>query len=120
MLSFNKIILVGTTGADANVREVSGDLTVGSFSVATSAGKDKPTQWHNVVYFAKHQWQKGILEQIKKGTPVFVEGSISYESYEKNGEKKFITKVIASVVNPFVAKGSGRQASANNSDDIPF
>jgi single-strand DNA-binding protein len=37
-----------------------------------------------------------VLEYLRKGTRIFVEGSLRTSSYEKNGEKRYKTEVVAS------------------------
>ena len=35
-----------------------------------------------------------IKEYIKKGSFVFISGKLSYRSYEKDGQKKFLTEIV--------------------------
>jgi len=96
--SVNRLTLVGTVGKDPEIKQV-GDTSVTSFSIATEHSyKDKSTQWQNVTTWHNiTAWgvSNYTVEQIKKGVKVYLEGRIENQEYEKDGVKKYITKVIA-------------------------
>ena len=56
--------------------------------------KVEDVQWHNVVFFGK---TADIAEKyLMKGSEVAVEGKLTTRSYEaKDGEKRYITEVVA-------------------------
>jgi single-strand DNA-binding protein len=96
----NKVILIGHVGRDPESKQLDSGVAVVNFSVATSetyknksGEKVTDTEWHNVV-----AW-RGLAEMItkfvKKGDLVYIEGKNKTESYDKNGEKRYITKVVA-------------------------
>lgn len=80
---FNKIILVGNIGADAELK-ANGKML--QFRLATSNRYMKnnewqeETEWHTVKYW--NQYAQSRLEGLKKGRTVLVEGSLTYEEYE--------------------------------------
>lgn len=92
----NRVTLVGRLGKDAESRQA-GDYTVLNFTLATSkrfktkdgSTKDE-TQWHNLEYFRK---DNSLAQYLTKGKMVAVSGEIRYEEYEKDGQKKYITKI---------------------------
>lgn len=94
----NKVILLGNVGADPAIREVN-EMKVASFSLATSESyKDKQgnkvekTEWHNLVVWGA--LAKVVESYVKKGDKLYVEGKISYRSYEdKEGQQKHITEI---------------------------
>lgn len=96
----NKVILIGNLGRDPETRYAQGGSAVTNFSVATSdSWKDKSTgeqqertEWHNVVCFARLAEIAG--EYLKKGSKVYIEGSLRTSSWEKDGEKKYRTEVM--------------------------
>ncbi len=49
---------------------------------------------------------------LKKGSKVYIEGKIDNRSYEKDGEKKYITEVIAQSVQFLDSKSQGDEASS--------
>ena len=104
-MSVNKVILVGNLGKDAEVfTPAGGDRSSCKFTVATSerfrtqTGELKEeTTWHNVVYWLKND--SGLLQYLKKGTMVYVDGSITNRQYTtQSGETKYITEIKAARV----------------------
>lgn len=90
----NKVILVGNLGGDPEMKFTSSGKGVCSFSLATQGmGKDAPADWHKV-----EAWEKTaefISKYFSKGSKMVLEGRIKYETYEKDGEKRYATKIIA-------------------------
>lgn len=96
----NKVILLGNLGKDPVVKRLESGTTVANFSIATSetwkdkdGNKQEKTEWHNIVIFGK--LAEVVEKYVKKGSKIYIEGKISYETYEKEGEKKYATKIIA-------------------------
>lgn len=90
----NKVILVGNLGKDPESKTVN-ESHLSTFSVATKGYKDT-TDWHNIEVWGKHAEACG--KYLKKGSTVAVEGRIKTDSYESNGDKKYITKIVAESV----------------------
>ena len=111
--SVNEVTLLGNLGKDIEVRETNSGLEVGGFSVATTYGKKvkeewtNETTWHNVVLFKPNDFLKNSLV---KGSKVFIKGRIQNRSYEKDGDTKYISEVVASQVIP-LDKSENREAS---------
>ena len=96
----NKVILVGNLGNDPESRATSNGNAVVNFSVATSeAWKDQQgvlqerTEWHRVTAWGKLAEICG--KYLRKGSKVYIEGSLRTSSYEKNGEKRYSTDIVA-------------------------
>lgn len=93
MTAFNKIVLVGNLGKDAEVREINSETKVLNMTLAVSErwrdkdGNDQErTDWFNVDYFTKSDALKGYLT---KGASVLVEGKMISREYEdKDGNKR--------------------------------
>ena len=107
----NKVILVGRVGKDPEIKEV-GLSKVSNFSIGTSERyKDKSgklienTEWHNITCWGK--LAEIVENYFKKGMLVYIEGKLKTESYEKNGEKRSFTKVVADVVKMLESKKEG-------------
>lgn len=94
----NKVILIGNLGKDPEVISFDGGVKKASFSIATTEvyrnreGQDvEQTEWHNIV-----MW-RGLAEiaekYLRKGSQIYVEGRIKYRSYEKDGQKRYITDI---------------------------
>jgi len=136
--SLNKVMLIGNLGKDAETRVTPSNLSVTSFSVATTnsyKGKDgnwvNETTWHNIVSFNLSDYFKEVL---KKGAKVYVEGRIQTDNYtDKEGNKKYSTKIVSDRIIPLDGRGDGASSSSSSqhsdgdstapggeSDDFPF
>jgi single-strand DNA-binding protein len=97
----NKVILIGNLGRDPETRYSQGGTPVTNFSVATSESwrdrttgeQQERTEWHNVVCFARLAEIAG--EYLKKGSKVYIEGSLRTSSWEQDGQKRYRTEVMA-------------------------
>lgn len=116
-VNVNKVMLVGRLGADPEKR--GGESGPVVCRVATSESwRDKKTgdrqertQWHPVVVWHE-QSQKFLLDYVKKGDLVYVEGQLETREWEKDGEKRYTTEV---VIRPF--SGSVQSQSKEKRED---
>lgn len=110
--SLNRIMLIGNLGRDAETRFTQENLSITSFSIATTngyKGKDgnwvNETTWHNVVAFNLSDYYK---ENLKKGKKVYVEGRLTKRDYtDKEGVKRYSTDVVLDKLIPLDAAGEG-------------
>jgi single-strand DNA-binding protein len=135
----NKVILIGNLGKDPEVISFDGGVKKASFSLATSEvyrtrdGQDmEQTEWHNIVLW------RGLAEvaekYLRKGSQIYVEGRIKSRSYEKDGQKRFITEIECDNLTMLGNKNSSDFSSSNErstsgspapavpapEDDLPF
>ena len=97
----NKVILVGNLGNDPDTKYTQAGMAITRISLATtSVRKDKDgnqqerTEWHRVVFFGKLGEIAG--EYLRKGSSVYVEGSIRYDKYiGQDGVEKYSTDIVA-------------------------
>jgi single-strand DNA-binding protein len=97
----NKVILIGNLGRDPETRYAQGGGPITNFSVATSENwRDKAsgemqerTEWHYVVCFGRLAEIAG--EYLRKGSKVYIEGSLRTSSWEQEGQKRFRTEIMA-------------------------
>jgi len=120
MASVNKVILVGNCGRDPEVRYLPSGQAVANVSIATtSRRKDRnsgefveETQWHRVTFFER--LAEVVGEYVKKGTPIYVEGRLTYRKYtDKDGIEKNATDIVASEMQLL----GGRQGMGGPSGD---
>jgi len=105
--AINKVVLSGFAGADAELKNLSGNqklakvnLAVHEFFKSASGEEVKKTQWFNLTFWNTNA--DVAFAQIKKGTRITVEGRLQTGSYEaKDGSKRYTTDV---VVNELVVK----------------
>jgi len=119
MASVNKVILIGHLGRDPETRYMPSGEAVVNLSVATNeVRRDKQTgerreetEWHRVVFFGK---QAEIAAQyLKKGSPVYIEGSIRTRKWtDQSGQERYTTEIRGDT---FKMLG-GRQ---NDEGDVP-
>ncbi|MFZ2555964.1 MAG: single-stranded DNA-binding protein [Minisyncoccia bacterium] len=96
----NKVILYGNLTRDPELRALPSGMNVASFSIATNrifrdreGKKQEQADFHNIVVFGR---QADVVAQyLKKGRSVFIEGRIQTRSWEKDGEKKYRTEIVA-------------------------
>jgi single-strand DNA-binding protein len=99
-MSVNKVILVGNVGKDPEIRHLDSGVAVASFSLATSESYNAKngervttTEWHNILLW------RGLAEvvekYVKKGSRLYLEGKITSRQYEKDGQTKYFTEIVA-------------------------
>lgn len=102
MASINKVILIGNLGRDPETRYLPDGGAVTNISLATtdtwkdkSGEKQERTEWHRVAFFGRLAEIAG--EYLKKGSPVYVEGSLRTRKWQdKEGKDRYTTEIIAS------------------------
>jgi len=136
--SLNRIMLIGNLGRDAETRFTTNNVSVSSFSIATTysyKGKDgnyvNETTWHNCVGFNLSDYYK---DNLKKGKKFYVEGRLTKRDYtDKENIKRYSTDVVVDKLIPLEStssSGSSDTSESNgvaepdvnvdNNDDLPF
>ena len=112
MAGLNKVLLIGNLGRDVELKYSQNGTAVGRMAVATSDSwtdaqgqKQEKTEWHNVTVFQK--LAENCEKYLKKGSKVYVEGKLQTDSYDKEGQTHYSTKIIANVVQFLDSKESG-------------
>lgn len=121
----NKVILVGNLGADPDTRYSASGSAVTRVSIATSERwKDKQTgeqqertEWHRVVFFGR--LAEIAAEYLRKGSQVYIEGSLRTSSYEKEGQKHYSTDIIANEMQMLGSRQGGGDYEARAQDSGP-
>jgi single-strand DNA-binding protein len=117
----NKVILIGNLGADPEVRYMPNGGAVTTIRLATSeTWKDQQsgqqqerTEWHRVVFYRRLAEIAG--EYLKKGAKVYIEGSLRTQQWEKNGEKRYSTDIVANEMQMLDSRGGGAGAEFSGS-----
>lgn len=137
-MNINKLIIAGRLGKDPELRQTTNGKSVVSFTVATnrvwkdqSGAKQESTEWVNVVAWGKTA--ESINKYFRKGKEIYLEGRLQTRSYEKDGQKKYITEMVADTFQFVGFDKDGQQDGATdelptiqqggediNVDDIPF
>lgn len=112
----NKVILIGNCGSDPETRYLPSGGAVTNVTLATSEGwKDKQTgqqqertEWHRVVFFNRLGEIAG--EYLKKGSKVYIEGSLRTQQWEKDGVKRYTTEIVAREMQMLDSRGTGGES----------
>ncbi len=103
MRGINKVILVGTLGADPDVKYAANGNAITNLSVATSeewsdkntGQKQQKTEWHRVTIFGKLAEIAG--QYLRKGSQVYLEGKLQTRKWQdQNGQDRYTTEVVLS------------------------
>ena len=117
----NKVILVGNVGTDPEVRYMPSGGAVTNITLATSESwKDKQTgqpqertEWHRLVFFNRLAEIAG--EYVRKGSKLYVEGSLRTRQWEQDGVKRYTTEIVANEMQMLDSKPSQNQANTGQS-----
>lgn len=105
----NQCNFIGRLGKDVEMRyQPSGD-GIASFSIAVGwKSKDKEgAEWVNITAFGKLAEICG--QYLKKGSKVFISGRFKTDKYEKDGQIRYSTSIIANILQMLDGKGDNQQ-----------
>jgi single-strand DNA-binding protein len=100
----NRVQLIGHVGQDPEIKNLEGGKKLAKITIATNevyykenGDKVEQTEWHRVIAWGK---TAEIIENyVTKGKEIAIDGKLAHRSYEdKDGEKRFITEVVASAI----------------------
>lgn len=131
----NKVMLIGRLGQDPELKYTQSGIAVVKFTLATNQQwKDQDgntqdkTEWHNIV--AWRRLAEICAEYLKKGSKVYLEGSLSTGSWEDENKKKhYKTEVVLNDMIMLDSKGTSENSvssvpdsasSEAKDDDLPF
>lgn len=119
----NKAILIGYICTDIELRHTQNDIPVATFTLAVNRNSEE-SDFIPIVVWRKQA--ENCSKYISKGSKVAIEGTIQTRSYEKDGQKRYITEVVAQSVqfldNVPVKKENPYQEFANEikQESLPF
>jgi single-strand DNA-binding protein len=106
----NKVLLLGNLGADPELRVTPSGQSILKLRLATTESyldrnnaRQERTEWHAITVWGKRG--EALSKILAKGSSIFIEGRIQTSSYEKNGEKRYRTDIVA---NNIILAGRGR------------
>jgi single-strand DNA-binding protein len=100
----NSVQLIGHVGQEPEIKTFDGGKKVANITLATNevyykenGDKVEKTEWHKVKAWGK---TADVIEKyVTKGKEIAIAGKLTYSDYQdKNGEKRYITEVVASEV----------------------
>lgn len=90
----NRAILIGNLTNNCELRYTTSNKAVASFSLAINNGKDREADFINCEVW--NIQAENLSKYTQKGDMIAVEGSIKTDTYEKDGQKRYRTYVLAS------------------------
>lgn len=103
MPNMNDCKICGNLVRDPEIKTTSSGKAVATMTVAVNryfvnqnGEKQEFTDYVRVKAWSP--WAEAIGNQLQKGMPVFVEGRYSSYSYGKDGDKKYMTEIVAEFV----------------------
>lgn len=109
----NKVILIGTLGFDPDYRVTPGGQPLATLRMVTNESyfdkksnqRAESTEWHRVVVWGK---QADVVKQyLSKGRQVYVEGRLRSHQWEKDGQKRTTTEIVAQRILFLGGRGEG-------------
>ena len=128
--NFNKVIIGGRLTAAPELKQTPSGVSVTAFSIAVNRkGADSKTDFIDVV--AWRQTAEFISKYFEKGSSICIVGNLQKREWtDKNGQKRYVTEVIADEACFVDSKSDSDSAGAQNtapkfeeiptSDDLPF
>ena len=124
----NRVVIIGRLTRDPELRYTPNGVAVATFTLAVDRSFAKEGQ-QQTDFIMCQVWQKqaeNVAKYLSKGKLAAVDGRLNIDTYEKDGEKKWITKVVAENVRFLSPKdaGSGEEFIAGeieeDPEDLPF
>ncbi len=130
----NRVVLIGRLTRDPELRETSSGIAVANFALAVERDFKNQSGEKEVDFIDVQVWRKlaeVVANNLQKGRLVAVEGRLQVRSYEKDGQKRRVSEVVAERVQfldwpkeQAAAEGArfggfGSEV-AFSQDDIPF
>lgn len=127
----NRVIIIGNIGQDPETKFLPSGEAVTNLSVATSESwKDKNSgerkdrvEWHRVTAFGR--LAEIISEYARKGSKVYISGSLRTRKWEKDGQPHYTTEIVAKEMQLLDRKESDernqnpiKKPEAGGADDI--
>ncbi len=119
--SVNKVTLIGNLGNDPEMKALPSGSQVANLSIATTdSWRDKSsgemqerTEWHRVVCFDRLAEICG--QYLKKGSRIYMEGSLRTRSWEQEGQKRYSTEIVGREMMMLDGRGDSDMSSQNSS-----
>lgn len=115
----NSVQLIGRLTRNPELRRTESGKSVARFTIAVDRNtKEKQTDFIDCIAW---EAQAENLERTqKKGNRIGVEGRIQVRSYEKDGENRKMTEVVAARIEYLTPRSEQEPAFSASEEDIPF
>jgi single-strand DNA-binding protein len=99
MANFNRVILMGNITRDIELKYLQSGMAVTEIGLATQHRyKNQSGEWiEEPIFVDVTLWGRTaeiVSEYLTKGSPIFIEGRLKYETWETDGQKRSKLKVV--------------------------
>ena len=99
MASLNKVMIIGNLTRDIELKFLPSQMPIAEFGMAVNdKRKQKDGSYSDKVNFVDcscfGKRAEALSKYVKKGDPLFVEGKLDFQQWEKDGQKRSKLKVI--------------------------
>lgn len=109
MEDVNYVVIIGRLTRDAELKYTNSGLAVSSFSLAVNRRKRSGDSWEDEVSFFDlalfGKRAESLNQYLTKGQQVAVEGSLSQDRWEQDGNKRSKVKIIANNIQLLGGRG---------------
>lgn len=119
----NKVFLIGRLTRDPELRYTGSNVPVATFSLAvnrtyTNQSGEREADFINIVVWRKQA--ENVKNYLQQGSQVAIDGRIQTRTYDdKDGNKRYVTEVIADNVEFLGSKSSNATSGSGNNDQGP-
>ena len=126
MRGVNKVFIIGTLGADPEVKQFQNGGSITTISVATSeqwndkqtGEKREATEWHRIQF--NNKLAEIAAQYLRKGGQVHIEGKLKTRKYQdQNGQDRYVTEIHAHEMQMLGGKGDNTQQQNSHQQPQP-
>ncbi|MGI5832714.1 MAG: single-stranded DNA-binding protein [Thermoguttaceae bacterium] len=120
MASYNRVVLVGNTTRDVELRKIPSGTEVCDLGLAVNERRrDAQGNWvEDTTFVDVTLWGRTAVvaaEYTRKGSPVLIEGRLKTDTWETDGQKRSKLKVVADRLVLLGSRGTGGAGAASSS-----
>jgi single-strand DNA-binding protein len=119
MASYNRVILLGNLVRDIELRYTQGRMAICENAIAINERRKNAagdwideTSYVDVTFFGRTA--EVVSEYLSKGSPIFIEGRLKQDRWEKDGQKRSKLHVIVDRMQLIGSKGEGKGAAGGS------
>jgi len=120
-MNLNKVMMAGRLTRDPELKQLPNGNSVTNLGFVTNrtfkSGDEKKEEATFVDVKAWGQAGETIAKYLSKGSPIFVEGRLTLEAWESNGDKR--SKLVVTLEN-YKFINDGKNKSEDKKDDLGF
>lgn len=119
MASYNRVVLIGNVTREIELKYIPNGTAVTEVGLAVNDRTKRDGEWvDDTTFLDVKLWGRMaevVSEYCEKGSPLFVEGKLRIESWEKDGKKFSKLRVVGERIQLL-----GNRRTSNEPDEEPF